>query len=296
MSLLRNTLRAAGRLIESMGERLFPLKIAFVAAFFAGLVWLGMPAARTGSLFAAPRIEQHSASTQKNAAKNTPQPAKEMAVPFHVAETLNYRVTWASFATAASLQVSVPERRNLFGWTTWHFRASLHTQTPVRTLFTIDDEFDSYADAATLETHQYEGYLSELGRKDEFVQHFLLVGQSPRAPGLDVRVLPGTRDPVGILYALRAVDWQRTPEFRAPLYDGHNIYQVSARLEAKGDAVTVAAGNYSASRIGVKLSQPNTQAADINFQVWLANTPARTPVQFQSVLPFGSVRAELSRN
>jgi hypothetical protein len=104
-------------------------------------------------------------------------------VPFHVAETLNYRVTWASFATAASLQVSVPERRNLFGWTTWHFRASLHTQTPVRTLFTIDDEFDSYADAATLETHQYEGYLSELGRKDEFVQHFLLVGQAPTRPG-----------------------------------------------------------------------------------------------------------------
>jgi hypothetical protein len=277
-----------------MGKRICPLKIAVIATCFAVLLWLAMPAARTESLFAARRIDQHSVSPQKNAAKNMPPPVKELAVPFHVAETLNYRITWASFATAASLQVSVPERRNLFGWTTWHFRASLHTQTPVRTLFTIDDEFDSYADAATLETHQYEGYLSELGRKDEFVQHFLLVGQSPRAPGLDVRVLPGTRDPVGILYALRTVDWQRTPEFRAPLYDGHNIYQVSARLEAKNDAVTVAAGNFSASRIAVKLSQPNTQAGDINFQVWLANTPARTPVQFQSVLPFGSVRAELS--
>ena len=104
-------------------------------------------------------------------------------MPFHVGETLNYRVAWAAFATAASLQVSVPERRNLFGWPTWHFRAALHTLSPVRTLFAIDDEFDSYTDTATLETHQYESYLNELGRKDDQVLHFVPVGQTSRAPG-----------------------------------------------------------------------------------------------------------------
>ena len=157
---------------------------------------------------------------------------------------MNYRVTWAAFATAASLQVIVPERRNLFGWATWHFRAALHTQAPVRTLFTIDDEFDSYADAATLETRQYETYLDELGRKSNQVLHVVPVGQASRAPGPDVRVLPGTRDPVGVLFALRGVDWQRTREFHVPLYDGRDIYQISARLETGIDMVTVAAGNF----------------------------------------------------
>ncbi len=217
-------------------------------------------------------------------------------MPFRVGETLNYRVTWAAFATAASLEVAVPEKRNLFGWPTWHFRAALHTQSPVRRLFTIDDEFDSYADSASLETRQYESYLDELGRKNNQVLHFVPVGQGSHAPGPDVRVLPGTRDPVGILYALRGVDWQRTPEFHAPLYDGHDIYQVSARLEAKSDAVTVAAGNFPASRIAVRLSRNDQPGQDINFELWIANNSARTPVQFQATLPFGNVRAELTPN
>ena len=69
------------------------------------------------------------------------------------------------FPTAASLQVTVPEKRDLFGWPTWHFRAALHTQIPVRSLFTIDDQFDSYADTHTLDTRRYETYQNELGAR-----------------------------------------------------------------------------------------------------------------------------------
>lgn len=222
-----------------------------------------------------------------------PAPTKEAAVPFRVGETLNYRVAWASFTTAASLQVSVPERRNLFGWSTWHFRAALHTQSPVRSLFAIDDEFDSYADAAVLDTRRYESYQNELGRKEDRVLDFLTTGQKPWGPGPDVIVLQGTRDPVGALYALRGVDWQQTPEFRVPVYDGHDIYQMSARLDAKGDMISVAAGRFTTSRVDVKLSQNNRQTPDITFKVWLANDATRTPVQFQASLPFGSIHAEL---
>jgi hypothetical protein len=219
--------------------------------------------------------------------------SKEAAVPFHLGESLNYRVAWATFATAASLQVTVPERRELYGASTWHFRAALHTQSPVRSLFTIDDQFDSYTDAFAFDTRRYETYQSELGRKEDHVLNFMSAGRKASGQGPDVMVLPGTRDPVGAFYALRNIDWQQTPEFRVPLYDGHDIYQLTAHLDAKSELVTVAAGNFKASRIGVKLSQYNKQVADITFDVWLANDAARTPIQLQAKLPFGSVRAEL---
>jgi len=279
VSVSRNIFRASSHPIASMNG-LSPSKIG-LPGLLAILLSLGMPAIANRWLWAAPKA-------------SAPPPAKDLAVPFHVGETLNYHVTWAAFATAASLEVSVPERRNLFGWATWHFRAALHTQNPVRTLFIIDDQFDSYADAATLETRQFESYLDELGRSVSQVLHFVPVGQTSRAPGPDTRVLPGTRDPVGVFYALRGVDWQRTREFRAPLYDGHNVYQLAAKLEAKNDTLTVAAGTFSASRIAVRLSSSGARAPDINFGVWLANNPARTPVQFQAELPFGNVRAELA--
>ena len=121
---------------------------------------------------------------------------KDAPAPFRVGETLNYRVAWASFATAASLQVTVPEKREIFGWPTWHFRAALHTQSPVRSLFTIDDQFDSYADAHIFDTRRYETYQNELGRKENHELNFMTVGQKPWGQGPDVVVPPGTHDPV----------------------------------------------------------------------------------------------------
>jgi len=268
----------------------------FLAGSLAALFSLAVPTFRNQALLAASQAASQLSRAKESRPKAVPVPpvAKDLAVPYRAGETLNYRITWAAFTTAASLEVTVPERRNLFGWPTWHFRAALHTQAPVRTLFTVDDEFDSYADAATLETRQYESYLDELGRKNTQVLHFVSVGEASRVPGPYVRVLPGTRDPVGVLFSLRGVDWQKTPEFNAPLYDGRDTYQVTARLEAKGDAVTVAAGSFSASRVAVRLSRKDQKVQDINFEVWLANNAQKTPVQFQAALPFGSVRAELA--
>ena len=74
--------------------------------------------------------------------------AAEMPMPFRIGEILNYRVEWAIFPNAAALQIIVVERRNLLGWQTWHFRASAHSQVPARTLFEVDDQFDSYPDAS----------------------------------------------------------------------------------------------------------------------------------------------------
>jgi hypothetical protein len=291
--LLRNALQASDRPVESMNRRPLALKVGLLLGLLTAPFPLGMPMGNR-SLFAAAGIGDQLTDAKQAPPKNAPSTANDLALPFRVGEMLNYRVTWAAFAIAASLQVSVLERRNLFGWATWHFRAALHTQSPLRIFFPIDDEFDSYADAATLETRQYETYLDEWGRKDSQLLHFVAVGQRSRAPAPDLRVLAGTRDPLGALYALRGVDWQRTPEFQAPLYDGRNIYQIRARLEAPNESVTVAAGNFSASRIAVGLCQNDRRDPDIHFDLWLANNPARTPVQFQAVLPFGNLRAELA--
>src|ERR1700690_466012 len=72
---------------------------------------------------------------------------REQLMPFRAGETLNYRVSWAAFSTAASVQLNVNERRSLFGWQTWHFRAVSRTLSPVSSLFPVDDQFDSYTDA-----------------------------------------------------------------------------------------------------------------------------------------------------
>lgn len=220
--------------------------------------------------------------------------AKDLPVPFRIPETLNYRVTWAAFTNAASLQLSVIERRNLFGWRTWHFRASAHTLNPMRTLFAVDDQFDSYTDSGSLESRQYELYLNEMGRNQNKVLHFLPMGQVPRTPGSAVVVPQGTLDPLGAIYSLRGADWQRTPEIRAPVCDGHDVYEMRAKMESPNEPLTTDAGKFTASRVLVSIFQKGKEVEGIKFSVWLAHDGPRTPVLMQAELPFGSIRIELT--
>jgi hypothetical protein len=219
---------------------------------------------------------------------------KEQPMPFSPGESLNYRVSWSAFSSAAAVQLSVVERRVLYGWPTWHFRAAAQTTGSVSSLFPIEDQFDSYTDAETLECRQFETHLNEFGKISDQVYHLVPDGQKSRVPGPSVIVMPGTRDALGALFSLRAVDWQRTPEVRAPVYDGHDILEMSARRDVPGEAVSVPAGNYTASRISVSVFQYQKELTTIHVVIWLANDAARTPVVLQATLPFGTLRAELS--
>lgn len=214
-------------------------------------------------------------------------------MPFRAGETLNYRVSWSAFSTAASVQLSVVERRVLFGWQTWHFRAVAQTLSPVSTLFPIEDQFDSYTDAESLESRQFETHLNELGKVSDQVLHLVATGEKSRAPGASVIVLPGTRDALGALYALRAADWQRTPELDAPVYDGKDVFEMRARRDSPGEAVAVPAGSFAASRISVRVFQHEKEVTEIHIVVWVATDAAHTPVVLQATLPFGTIRAEL---
>lgn len=217
------------------------------------------------------------------------------AAPFRVGETLNYRVEWSAFSNAAEVALTIPERRDLYGWQTWHFRAAIHTVGLVRSLFEID-QFDSYTDVATFASRQFEEYLSELGRKQTEVMRFVSSSEAEasRVPPPTVVVLPGTRDPLGALYDLRTIDWDHTPELRAPVYDGKNMYQMVARRESANEPVTTAAGAFIASRISIQVYQYERPVSGIHFEIWLANDATRAPLLMRLDLPLGNLRVELT--
>ena len=219
--------------------------------------------------------------------------SKPMAVPFRPGEKLDYNVAWSSFTTAASVELSIPEQRDLYGWHTWHFRATAHTVSPVRTLFPIDDEFDSYTDAFTFESRVYQNYLNEMGRKLDRTWNFITEGQTPRAPGPAVVVMAGTRDPLGALYEVRSIDWQRETNAGATVFDGHQFYDMRASREASADDVEVPAGKFSATRIGIAVFQENKEISGVHFTIWLANNSSRTPVLMRAEMPFGTLQIQM---
>lgn len=245
----------------------------------------------TGTTLAGAQPSRRSAAGAK-----PPAPSVFSRTPFRAGEKLDYQVLFSKYSVkAAQVETSVVGRRNFFGQPAWHFRAVANTTNTMRLLFNIDDQFDSYTSVGSLVSLQYEMYLNEQGKRQTTLYR-MTTDDDPAPPGVTaLRVLPGTRDPLDFLYALRAVDWSRVKEFRAPVYDGHRLDEAIARMDRTEGTVHLQAGSVEASRIAVQVLDHGKELPDTRLWVWLARDKARTPVLIEAELPIGTFRVELTR-
>ena len=92
---------------------------------------------------------------------------------------------------------------------------------------------------------------------------------------------------------LRTTDWSRTQQASSPVYDGHKLYQVRAKLASASAAVGVPAGDFRASKIEIHVFENGVESKDASFALYLANDAARTPVLLEAVIPIATARVEL---
>jgi len=215
-------------------------------------------------------------------------------LPLKGGEVLDFTADVAKVSNVATLELQTVEKRNFYGRNAWHLQALAHTQNPLRMVFELDDQFDSYSDAATMTSMQYEMHLSERGQKVTSVQHLTSTGRDATPPNaVQTHVLPGTRDPLGMMQYLRHVDWTKTQKVEGPVYDGHKLYDVTASLAGSGQSVTVPAGTYSADKVEIRVFDNGQEMNDAHFFVYFAKNEARTPVLLEAEMPFAAARVAL---
>lgn len=242
-----------------------------------------------------PETKSGGPSSEPPGTKGTVNPAPSF-VP-RVGETLEFAANVTKLnSTVANLKVIVDEHKNFLGKSVWHLQALAHTENPYRMVFELDDQFDSYSDAANLTSLQYELHLSERGQKVDTVERMLTSSREPTPPDVvGARVLPGTRDPIGFLMYLRGVDWSKTTEVRSPVFDGHKLYDVRAVLAARSQNVSVTAGKYVTTKIEIHVLDNGAEMKDAHFLLYLAENAERLPVLLEAVLPVATARVELTK-
>jgi hypothetical protein len=247
------------------------------------------PPVPSGSVAASP-----SAPAPTSAAATKAVPAGDPGLPLKGGEILEFAADVAKVSNVATLELQTVEKRNFYGKNAWHLQALAHTQNPLRMVFELDDQFDSYSDASTMMSMQYEMHLSERGQKVTSVQHLTSTGRDAASPNaVQTHVLPGTRDPLGMMQYLRHVDWTKTQKVEGPVYDGHKLYDVIASLAGSGQSVSVPAGNYSADKVEIRVFDNGQEMKDAHFFVYFAKNEARTPVLLEAEMPFASARVAL---
>lgn len=252
------------------------------------------PAERAAPTAAAPGSSSAAELPQPGGTKKLAAPPMEASSPIRAGETWDFSANVSKLNAVANLKLKVAEKRDFMGKSAWHLQAFAHTENPLRMVFALDDQFDSYSDVASLVSMQYEMHLNERGETVNSVQRLTASGREP-APGnaAAARVLPGTRDPLGMMQYLRTVDWAKTPEVHGPVYDGHKLYEARARLVAKGEAVTVPAGNFNTLKIELRVFENGVEMKDAHFTLSLSDNEARTPVLLEALMPFATARVEL---
>jgi Protein of unknown function (DUF3108) len=221
-------------------------------------------------------------------------PPADAGTPLRPGEVLEFSADVAKLSNVANLRLQIVERRNFFGKNAWHLQAFARTENPLRMMFELDDQFDSYSDAVTLSSLQYEMHLNERGEKQESIQRMTTTGTEPAAANAtQTRVVPGTRDPLGLMQYLRTVDWGKVREVQGPVYDGHKLYDVRASYAGAAESVAVPAGTFTASKIDLRVFEAGVELKDAHFTLYLADNPPRTPVLLEAVMPFATARVTL---
>jgi len=220
--------------------------------------------------------------------------SSEAAGPLRAGEVLEFAADVAKLSNVANLRLQIRERRTFFGKTAWHLQAFARTENPLRMVFELDDQFDSYSDTGNFSSLQYEMRLNERGQKMESIQRMTTTGAEPASESVtQTRVVPGTRDPLGLMQYLRTVDWSKTREVRSPVYDGRKLYDVRAALTGASQDVTVPAGTFAASTIDIAVFDEGVELKDAHFTLHLANNAFRTPVLLEATTPFAVARVQL---
>jgi Protein of unknown function (DUF3108) len=247
--------------------------------------------------YASPSAPPSSAPTPEKV-PSEPVARKLVAEPGFVpqaGEVLEFSAAVAKVNDVANLRLQISDRSDFQGKEAWHFQAYAHTQNPLRMIFPLDDQFDSYSDAGSYASMQYEMRLNERGQKVDSIQRMSATGKEPAPPGASIaRVLPGTRDPLGMMQYLRSVDWSATRQVQSPVYDGRKLYDV--RAEKTGTAqVSVPAGNFSTTAVEIRVFENGVEMKDAHFTLYLARDATHTPVLLEAVLPFATARVTLVR-
>ncbi|MBS1841192.1 MAG: DUF3108 domain-containing protein [Acidobacteria bacterium] len=286
------------------------LLLAIVAAIlFAGaaFLWLHFRAGSSQPVVAFTPIA-HATEPAKEApvesakTSSTGQPSEPIAKKTPLAEplfspkageVLQFSASLAKVSNVASLRLEVVDKKETNGKATWHFQATAKTQNAMRLIFDLDDRFDSFSDANSFTGVQYEMHLNERGQKVQSVQRLTTTGKEPSTAGVSSAVvLPGTRDPLGMMQYLRSVNWDQVRDVKSPVFDGRKLYDVRAKLIGTSEVV-VPAGKFTAATIEIRVFDNGAEMKDAHFTLYLAQDPGRTPVLLLATLPFAEARVEL---
>jgi hypothetical protein len=219
---------------------------------------------------------------------------REVAVPFKVAETLTYEVSWSSVLVAGTATAKVIEKKPSFNSTAYYMVVEGRPIPLLQKLYNLYYKMDTLLDSVTLLSQRGSLYSEEGGdhklgstRFDRNTRRAYYEIQSDTLQKSDFAIPTGAQDGLAALYALRGRAFKAGETFSTPVADSGAMYSVPVHVGAR-EQVKVPAGEFPAWPLKAEILDAQNQPVWKNIAVWISDDPRRLPVRLQADLPVGN--------
>ncbi|HLS28081.1 MAG TPA: DUF3108 domain-containing protein [Opitutales bacterium] len=227
----------------------------------------------------------------------TPIPLDEL--PFKVGERLTYSLRWGVIRAGIGV-LEVHPVTETDGEEVYHFSLSVRTTSLVDRFYKVRDRIDGFVRT------DFSGSKLYLVKKDagknlrdveviynseEGFAQYSNFGEE-REP---VEILPGTLDPLSVLFAVRSIPLKNGENVELPISDGKRVSMGVARVRGT-KRITVPDGNYRTILVEPDMRDVGgvfEKSGDSPMEVYFSNDERQLPVRIASEVVVGKFTADL---
>ena len=211
-------------------------------------------------------------------------------IPFKPGEKLIYEGNWNKIP-AGELTLEVLPRKTINGIESYHFAMITKTNSTVDLIYKIRDRQDSYVDAGMTKSIFYSKKTESKHPRDVHVnfdwtkQEATYTNFGKKKP--PVKILPGTFDPLALLYIIRLQNLKENSKIHIPLTDGKSSYEIKA-IVGKKDIITIEGKRYNVVEITPDMEMSDTlktvtkKKAPPQFKMWVTADEKKIPLRIRS--------------
>ncbi|MBA2341497.1 MAG: DUF3108 domain-containing protein, partial [Pyrinomonadaceae bacterium] len=216
------------------------------------------------------------------------------SAPYAVGERLTYNVSFASYTSAAHVEMTVARRGQFFERNGIELRAHVETIEVVNAaLFPFNNDFVSYIDPASgrpFRTQQFtrEGTLAADVERD----YNQPVGISAIPSRLTRDAVPGSFDPLSALYRVRALPLSPKATYRIEVTFNGESYRAELRVTGR-EIVRTNVGTFNAIATQVR-ARSQSGSNSFPMRVYFSDDERHIPVLIVIQHPAGEIQARLA--
>lgn len=225
--------------------------------------------------------------------------AAEKISPFHPGEKLTFQIKW-SFIPAGEAVLAVLPIETMNGIKSYHFVMLVRTYPFIDIFYKVRNRIDAYTDVEMTRSILYKKKQHEGRTKGDIVVNFDWERSEAQYSNFGekknpVSILPGSFDPLSVLYAFRLHDLKENTEIEIPVTDGKKSIIGKARV-VKKEKIKLTSGTYDTYLVEPELRYIGgvfEKSKDAELNVWVTADEQRLPVKIKSKVIIGSFVAEL---